>query len=77
MDTVKAMIRPVAKAAAGALVPVVLFVVGWFAEQVGVPIDVDPEKLSQWITTGIVALATYATVWVTKNQPKELPEGEG
>lgn len=73
MDILKGMIGPVAKAAAGALVPVVLFLVGWLAEKVGVPIDIDPQKLSQWIFTAIAAVGTYGAVWWTKNHPAEEP----
>jgi hypothetical protein len=70
MEQIKTLIGPVAKAVAGALVPVALFLVGWLVEQTGVPIDVDTEKVSQWIYTGVASALTYIAVWWTRNAEK-------
>lgn len=74
-DVVKVMVAPVAKAVAGALSVVAMFLIGWVAEMVGVPIDVDPQEVSDWIAVAVLAVVNYGVVWFTKNQAK--PEGNG
>lgn len=68
LNMLKSNIPMIAKAVAGALVPVVLFALGWLIEKTGAPIDVDPQEVGDWIGVTVTSVLTFVAVWYTKNQ---------
>lgn len=59
-------LKPVAKAVAGFLTPLVVAFVAGLLDRAGMDVPVDPG----WVETFIVSALTALTVWATRNTPK-------
>lgn len=58
-------LRPVAKAVAAALTPLIVTAIAKGLAWIGADVPVDP----QWIESAVIAIVTAAVVWAVKNAP--------
>lgn len=70
IETVKAAVRPVAKAVAMLIAPFVLLAVGWAVNALGVDLAVpELDQWVTWITTLLVAVINAGITWYVANRP--------
>lgn len=70
IETVKAAVRPVAKAVAMLVAPFVLVLAGWAVNALGVDLAVpELDQWVTWITTLLVAVINAAITWYVTNRP--------
>lgn len=58
-------LRPVAKAVAAALTPLIVTAIAKGFAWIGADVPVDP----QWVESAIIAVVTAVVVWAVKNAP--------
>lgn len=65
VEAIRSFIPAIAKAITAIVIPILLVVAAWLAENVGIDVTFDNERVNEAIVTALTALA----VWAVPNSP--------